>query len=304
MTHLHVIAGSESTETRPLVRKIRMSDLKEALAKGLDDFRAFPTHVMFLSIIYPVIGLVLARLTLSYDLLPLLFPLAAGFALIGPIAAIGLYELSRQRELGLDVSWKDAFAARRCPAIDGIIALGVLLLIIFISWILVAEKIYIANFGHMAASSAPEFLRQVFTTPAGWTLMVVGNGVGFLFAVAVLAISVVSFPLLLDRDVGALAAIQTSVRAVLRNPVAIATWGFIVAALLVVGSLPLFAGLAVVMPVLGHSSWHLYRKLVESDPRPRPDELPRPPQRRRYAAQFPAALLAGENRRQRHAPGR
>jgi uncharacterized membrane protein len=304
MTHLHVIAGSESTETRPLVRKIRMSDLKEALAKGLDDFRAFPTHVMFLSIIYPVIGLVLARLTLSYDLLPLLFPLAAGFALIGPIAAIGLYELSRQRELGLDVSWKDAFATRRCPAIDGIIALGVLLLIIFISWILVAEKIYIANFGHMAASSAPEFLRQVFTTPAGWTLMVVGNGVGFLFAVAVLAISVVSFPLLLDRDVGALAAIQTSVRAVLRNPVAIATWGFIVAALLVVGSLPLFAGLAVVMPVLGHSSWHLYRKLVESDPRPRPDELPRPPQRRRYAAQFPAALLAGENRRQRHAPGR
>jgi len=297
MTHLHVVAGSESTATLPVVRKIGMSDLKDALAKGLDDFRAFPTHVMFLSIIYPVIGLVLARLTLSYDLLPLLFPLAAGFALIGPFAAIGLYELSRQRELGLHVSWKDAFGARRCPAIDGIIALGVLLLIIFISWVAVAEEIYIANFGHTPAASVPEFLRLVFTTPPGWTLIVVGNGVGFLFAVAVLAISIVSFPLLLDRDVGALVAIQTSVRAVLRNPATIATWGLIVAALLVVGSLPFFVGLAMVMPVLGHSSWHLYRKLVESDPRPRPEELPQPPRRRRYAAQFPAALLAGEDRR-------
>src|SRR5580704_18125229 len=209
MTHLHVVAGSESTATLPVVRKIGMSDLKEALAKGLDDFRAFPTHVIFLSIIYPVIGVVLARLTLSYDLLPLLFPLSAGFALIGPFAAIGLYELSRLRELGLDVSWKDAFGARRCPAIDGIIALGVLLLIIFALWIAVAQAIYIANFGYTPAALVPDFLRHFLTTPVGWTLIVVGNGVGFLFAVAVLAISVVSFPLLLDRDVGVAVAILT-----------------------------------------------------------------------------------------------
>src|SRR6202049_4996860 len=155
MTHLHVIFGSESIATLPVVRKIGMSDLKDALAKGLDDFRAFPTHVMFLSAIYPLIGLVLARLTLSHDLLPLLFPLAAGFALIGPFAAIGLYELSRQRELGLDGSWKGAFGLRRCPAVGGIIALGVLLLIIFILWIAVAEGIYIANLGHRPAGSVP-----------------------------------------------------------------------------------------------------------------------------------------------------
>jgi uncharacterized membrane protein len=113
----------------------------------------------------------------------------------------------------------------------------------------------------------------------------------------VLTISIVSFPLLLDRDVGAVVAVLTSVRAALRNPLPIAAWGLIVAALLLIGSLPLFVGLAVVMPVLGHSSWHLYRKLVEPDPQPRA-EPPRPPRRRRrYAAQFPAALFAGEDRR-------
>jgi uncharacterized membrane protein len=297
MTHLHVISGSEASASRPVVRRIEMSDLKDALAKGLDDFRAFPTHVMLLGIIYPTIGLILARLTMRYDLLPLLFPLAAGFALIGPFAAVGLYELSRQRELGADVSWKDAFRAGRSLSIDGIIALGVLLLIIFALWIAVAQAIYIANFGYTPAALIPDFLRQVFTTPAGWRLIVVGNGVGLLFAVAVLAISVVSFPLLLDRDVGAHVAIMTSVRAVLKNPLTIALWGLIVAALLVIGSLPLFVGLAVVVPVLGHSSWHLYRKLVEPGPRHRPEEPPPPPRRRRYAAQFPAALFAGEGRR-------
>jgi uncharacterized membrane protein len=296
MTTLHVIAGSQASPALPVVRKIAMSDLKDALVKGIGDFRAFPTHVIFLSIIYPIVGLVLAGLTLSYDLLPLLFPLAAGFALVGPFAAIGLYELRRQRELGLEVSWRDAFGARRSPSTDGIVALGLLLVVIFVLWVAVAQAIYIANFGYAPAELIPNFLNQVLTTPAGWTLIIVGNGVGFLFAATVLTISIVSFPLLLDRDVGAVVAVLTSVRATLRNPMIIAVWGLIVAALLLIGSLPLFVGLAVVMPVLGHSTWHLYRKLVEPDPRPR-TELPRPPRRRRYAAQFPAALFAGEERR-------
>src|SRR5216684_5971887 len=116
MPHLHVIAGSDASPALPVVRKITMSDLKDALAKGIDDFRAFPTHVIFLSIIYPIVGLVLAGLTLSYDALPLLFPLAAGFALVGPFAAIGLYELSRRRELGLDTAWKHAFDIVHSPS--------------------------------------------------------------------------------------------------------------------------------------------------------------------------------------------
>ena len=172
-------------------------------------------------------------------------------------------------------------------------------MLIFAIWVAVAQAIYVANFGYTPAASIPEFIEQVLTTPAGWRLMVVGNAVGFLFAVVVLTISVVSFPLLLDRDVGAAEAVLTSVRAVARNPLAMAVWGIIVAVALAIGSLPFFLGITVVMPVLGHATWHLYRKVVEPDLSPR-QEHPRPPKERRYAAQFPASLFAGEAR----TPGR
>jgi uncharacterized membrane protein len=295
MAQLHFLTGSESG-ARPVVRRIRIADLADVLARGLADFAAMPSHAVFLCLIYPVIGLVLARVLLGYDLLPLLFPLAAGFALIGPFAAMGFYELSRRRELGLAVSWSDAFDVLRSPSRGALAALGVLLLTIFVIWIAVAQAIYTANFGYAPAASIPHFFEQVLTTPAGWTLIVVGNAVGFLFALVVLTISVVSFPLLVDRDVGAVEATLTSVRAVAANPLPMAAWGLIVAALLAVGSLPFFFGLAVVVPVLGHSTWHLYRKVVEPGPDDRHDLPPAAKGRRRYAAQFPAALLAGEDK--------
>ena len=296
MAQVHALTGAQ-VRTEPVIRKIRVSDLKGALARGLADFSEMPSHAVFLCLIYPVIGLVLARAILGYDILPLLFPLAAGFALVGPFAALGFYELSRRREQGLACSWENAFDVLHSPSRGAIAALALLLLIIFCLWIAVAQSIYIATFGYEPAASIPDFLRQVFTTPAGWTLIIVGNGVGFLFALLVLCISVVSFPLLLDRDVGAVDAVLTSMRAVAANPVPMAMWGLIVAALLLLGSLPFFFGLAVVVPVLGHATWHLYRKVVEPDLTPR-GEQPIAPKtgRRGYAAQFPAALFGGKDR--------
>jgi len=295
MTHLDTTVGSHASQALPIVRKIRITDLKDALAKGIEDFWAVPTHAIFLSIIYPVAALVLTQLALN-NLVHLFYPLAAGFALIGPVAALGLYELSRRRELGLDLSWTHAFGVRHSTSIGSILVLGVLLAVIFLVWVAASQAIYIANFGYAPPESIPNFLRQVFTTSEGWTLIVVGNCLGFLFALLVLITCVVSFPLLIDRDVGVAVAILTSVRVVLRNPVTMATWGLIVAGLLLIGSLPLFIGLAVVMPVLGHSTWHLYRKVVEPDVNSR-QEGPTAPhrRRRRYAAQFPAALFTGED---------
>ena len=250
-------------EVQPAIRDIDWDDLVDALSKGFDDFKAMPSHVLMLVIIYPIVGLVLARMAFGYDILPLLFPILSGFALIGPVAAVGLYELSRRRELGRDTSWKHAFDPFRSPSFMSILALGILQLVIYFVWLGTALGIYWLIFGTAVPTSIPGFLYEVLTTPAGWTLIIVGGAVGFVFAVVVLIISVVSFPMLLDRDVGAEMAVRTSARAVFENPVAMSTWGIIVAVLLGIGILPLFVGLSIVMPVLGHATWHLYRKVVK-----------------------------------------
>jgi uncharacterized membrane protein len=290
MPNLHVLSGAGESPAHPIVRKIRFADLNDAVARGIGDFWAMPTHVIFLAIIYPVVGVFLARMTFGLGVMPLLFPLAAGFALIGPFAAIGLYEMSRQREQGVDVTWKQAFDVLRCPSLDAIAALGMVLMVVFLIWLVVAQSLYQSLFGYGSPESIGLFVSDILTTSAGWTLIIVGNGIGFLFAVFVLTISVVSFPLLLDRDVGAVVAAQTSVRAVVDNPLTMAAWGLFVAVALVIGSLPFFVGLAVVMPVLAHSTWHLYRKVVEPDLSPRQDRH-RGPKGRRYAADFPAVLF-------------
>lgn len=290
MATSHLILGASDSPAHPAVRTITFADLKDALAKGIDDFMAMPSHALFLCVIYPLCGLILARLVFGYDVLPMLFPLVAGFTLVGPFAALGLYEFSRRREQGLDVSWRRAIEVYRSSSFPAILALGFILMAIFLVWLASAQAIYEANFGYQAAASIPDFLKQVLTTPAGWSLIVIGNGVGFLFAVMVLAISVVSFPLLLDRDVGVAVAVLTSIRAVAANPAMMALWGLIVAALLAIGSLPLFFGLTVVLPVLGHATWHLYRKVVEPGDSPRA-QLREPSTHPRSAADFPASLF-------------
>lgn len=246
----------------PNVRRIDPGDLRDALVEGVDDFMAMPTHSLFLIAIYPVVGMVLFHLTFGYDVLPLIFPLAAGFALIGPLAMVGVYELSRRRQLGLPPSWGAAdilYFSRLRP----LMAFGVVLMTIFLAWLLAASTIYRSNFGEWTPQSLSAFADRIISTREGWSLILTGCSVGVLFAALTFTISVVSVPMLLDREVSVAVAIVTSVKTVLANPKTMALWAVVIAVGLAIGSAPVFFGLAIVLPVLGHASWRLYCKAVE-----------------------------------------
>jgi len=257
-----VMTRSKLSRKSPIVRSIRPVDLKNAFNKGLDDFLAMPTHVLFLALIYPVVCFGLGAAILDHDLVPDLYPIAAGFPLIGSFAAIGIYELIRRRELGLGVCWNHVFEFAHSKSLRAIVTLALLFSVIFIVWVAVARAIFTVNFGDKEIVSLTEFAGELLTTSHGRNVIIVGNAVGFLFAVLVFSLSVVSVPLLLDQNVGVAVATLTSVRVVIKNPITMALWGLFVACSLLIGCLILFCGLAVVIPVLGHSTWHLYRRAV------------------------------------------
>ena len=292
MTYQESIGRADVAHELPRVRKIGPRDLWDALAKGWDDFWAMPTHLVFLSLIYPIIGLLIGGATFGYNLLPLFYPMAAGFALLGPLdrdrplrtqppprAGPGRAVEPRLRSAaGGFVSLHPGARAGAAGAVRAVDRGGAGDL---------RGRIWLL---HAPPDSIEAFARQVLTTPAGHRMILIGNGVGLLFALVAFAISVVAFPLLIDRNIGATAAALTSVRAVLRNPLTMLLWGLIVAVALLIGSLPFFLGLAIVLPVLGHATWHLYRKVVVPDLPPR-EVHPAPPKGKRYAADFPAVLF-------------
>jgi uncharacterized membrane protein len=248
----------------PAIRTISSADIWQSLREGFVDFEAYRSDVIFLCATYALVGVVLARIAFGSDLLPLLFPMASGFAIIGPLAAVGLYEMSRLREQGVQVGWANAFDVLKAPAIGGIAALGAILIAVFLVWLLAAWAIFDATLAPSLprAPTPLAFAQAVLFTAPGQAMIVMGVSVGFLFALLSMMLSVVSFPLLLDRDTGLDTAIATSFRAVMANPGPMALWGMVVAGLLVVGTALAFVGLMVVVPVLGHATWHLYRKLI------------------------------------------
>src|SRR3974390_1080231 len=293
MTMANILGGGGVQ--RITVRTIGLADLNIALRNGLDDFISMPTHAVFVVLIYPIIGLVVARLAFGYSVLPLIYPIASGFALVGPVAALGLYELSRQREEGREPSVMEAFDIVHSSSIGPICAIAFLFVVIFGVWLAVANGIYITAFGYGSMVSLNQFVHDLVTTSAGWYIIVVGNFVGLCFAAGGLSGGVISFPMLVDRDVGAAVALCTSLRAVAHNPVTFGIWGLIVAALLVIGSIPCFLGLAIVLPVLGHATWHLYRRTIDAGGAPRP--IVRPIEiRTGTGADFPVNLLPWRRR--------
>jgi uncharacterized membrane protein len=260
-------------KSRIKVRQISGADLRFSLKAGLDDFLAMRGDLLFAGLLYVLVGLLAAVVARSGNLLPFLFPIVAGVGLLGPLAAVGFYELARRREDGLESSWKNFLDVQKRPSADDIGIVAGMLLAIFALWLLTAGVLWWILFGAAAPASIPEFLSLVFATPRGWMLILLGSGAGAVFGWLVMATSVVAMPMLVDRDVSAGEAVSASWRAVQANRDEMLRWGMIVTALLVLGTIPLFIGLAFVLPWLGYSTWHLYTRLVDRD------SLPRKPRR-------------------------
>ena len=262
MATAHPVAAHPAREEAIPVRRIGPGDLAAALLQGWRDFTAIPTQLLFLSVLYPVIGLIAARMASGGRMLPLLWPLVTGFALVGPVTALGLCEISRRRERMLPTSWFHAFDVFRSPALVPILCVTAFLAGVFIAWLIAARIIWNATMGGFEPSSIQDLLDRVLHTPEGWWLVGLGNGVGLLFALLVLATTLITFPVLIDRAIPPERAVALSLRATARNPVMVLLWGLIVAGTLFVASIPAFLGLAIAVPVLGHATWHLYRRLV------------------------------------------
>lgn len=257
------IGGIGNRETTlPMVNKIGMRDIRAALQKGTGDFAALRSDVIMLVLLCPVIGFTLAAATLGGGQVHLLFPLIAGFPLVGPVTAVGLYEMSRRRELGETTDWRAALTALTGRILGPVLTLGVLLGVTFLLWLVTAHTIWTVTLGPAPYESLSAFLHDTYLTSAGWTMILLGVSVGFVFAVVVLCISLVSFPMLIDRPVGVPVALATSLAVARSNPLTTAVWGLIVAVSLILGAIPFFTGLIVVLPILGHATWHLYRRAV------------------------------------------
>ncbi len=250
--------------TRPIpVRTITDEDLRFSLRQGWEDFGDLRGDLVFAGLIYTLIGLAAVVMTTSAPLMPFFLPVVAGVALLGPVAAVGFYELARRRENGEEVHWYNFIDVRKRPSIDDMGMVAGLLLLIFLGWLLAAGVLYALIFGWAAPTSIGGFLSMVFTTPRGWALIASGVVVGAIFGWFVLALSVVSLPMLVDCDVSAAEAVSASWRATHANKSEMVRWGIVVGVLLVLGSIPLFVGLALVLPWLGYSTWHLYTRLID-----------------------------------------
>ena len=245
------------------VRKIHVSDLWRSLKEGYDDFGAKPTFGLFLVLIYPLFALLLTLVLVGDGLLYLTFPMIAGLTLLGPMISIALFELSRRRERGLDLSWRAAFDFIHSSAFAPIAALSFVMMVLYLFWLFMAEFLWLGLFGADPPGSFSALLNELLTTQRGRGLLVYGNALGIIFACTALAISVVAFPLLLDKPTTSITAVGVSIRAFATNLFVMLVWGLTVVVLLAVGAAFLLVGLAAVLPILGHATWHLYRKMVE-----------------------------------------
>jgi uncharacterized membrane protein len=256
---------SISGKVDPVVRPVAATDIAEALVEGLRDFQALPLYGLALGALYAAGGIAIILCLTAFGMAYLAYPLAAGFALIGPFVAIGLYEVSRRRETGQPVSFGAIWSTIRSRSEIGWMAF--VTLFVFVAWMYQVWLLISLLLGpHASFSTLQEFMTVVLTTKEGLLFLAIGNAVGALLSLILFSLTVVSFPLLLEREVDFVTAMVTSVRAVVTNPLPMIGWAAVIVMLLIVSALPYFLGLVVTLPVLGHATWHLYKRIVEPLP--------------------------------------
>ena len=252
-------------DVHPRVHAIGLEEVRAALRLGGQDMMRFRSDVIALVFVYPLVGLMLVTMAFQSAMMPMIFPMAAGFVLLGPVAAIGMYELSRRHDRGETTNWAAVIGGLRAEQVGPVMVLGGYLLMLYLLWMAAAIGIYNVTLGPEAPVSLSAFARDILTTTEGWSMVWMGWGVGAMFAAVVLATTLVAFPMLMHRPVGLPIAVTTSMRIATKNPFAVAVWGMVVAGALFLAALPLFLGLVIVLPWLGHATWHLYRMAVSYD---------------------------------------
>jgi len=265
MSELDVPSPATAPQAEPIVRAITLADVNAAWAQGIRDFRNAPVYGLAFGGLYAAGGIIIVACVTALGVGYLAYPLAAGFALIGPFAAVGLYEVSRRQEAGLALTWPAVLGALFEQRNRQLAWMGFVTLLFFVIWMYLAQLLVALFLGTRSFATLHDFLVALTTTPEGLVFLFLGNAVGALLAIVLFSITFVSFPLLLDRDLDAVTAMITSVRAVLASPGAAIGWAITIVLLLILAALPFFLGLVVALPVLGHATWHLYRKIVVSE---------------------------------------
>lgn len=257
----------ENAETRrapPVVGSITTGDIIECLGKGVGDFRAAPLFGLFFGGVYAAGGWFLAYLFYTLDLNYYVYPMATGFAMVAPFVAAGLYEVSRRLETGEALAWKPVLTMTRTAGGKDLGWMVLTTTFAYIIWLDIAIALYVIFFG-LNPVDLYGLVEAVITTPMGALFFVIGNFVGLVLSIFVFSITAVSFPLLFDRDVDFITAMITSVKTVLENRKPMIFWCAIIGVFFAISILSLFVALIVALPILGHATWHLYRRVIEPE---------------------------------------
>jgi uncharacterized membrane protein len=255
------LADQDVADRRPQIASLKRDDLVDCLLQGWRDFLAAPQYGLFFGGLYALGGLFIVALFFALHMPYVGYPLTMGFALVVPFVAAGTYEVSRRLERGEPLSWSAVLGAVWARSGKDLGWMALVTLFALIIWVDFAVFLFLMFYG-LHFPTVHELVVEILSTTKGLGFALVGNAVGAVVAMAVFSITVVSFPILVDRDIDFVTAMITSVRCVLANPVHMIAWAALIGLLLAISLAAGFVGLFVALPVLGHASWHLYRKLV------------------------------------------